>query len=735
MSSSDLRRRARATLVDVFRRYVVSQLKTSKALPPRLPPTKHVRRVQSLAESDVGNVSQKKLRSVSSALTTRSSNFSLSEASVRVQCISRSPSVTVLKSYESTVGVFRGRFDEVDDDDEDELDDDEVEFGKCNEGGYVPWVTRSLLRRVETEMREMKIMMKRMNARASRRGLRVSVGGLSPQRNVGNRLGLSPVDGLLLTSIAGSLPAPGHTSFIGEFEGLAPNPALVDESLPFCDGFDDLLENEDPKVVDDDMEDIPLDDNVGEDAETTSTGTSTETDSSSVHTPSELTSFDQAEVLSPSTLPLDSPNRGEYFTRVDASAAEPAIDFEQPPRSSSPPRRRPILEKQPSLPPRPIIPSLPSQSLPRSPSPPFRPSLSLSISRPQSPSSPTSSALPLAAYAALSGERLRLLAILARLASQHAASQADEKQLLKVLEAKSMRRAWSNRAFMGGAGVRYCNLARPDRRSLLSTAEPISALDLLKGSFQAERLQFEGVEGVRGGKKRGLVVTTAESNIMRLFPVCEEEDEDSEDSDGFEDVAFRASFDTSGSSGSGDAPFGRTEEDDSDATLSDVEDGLLGSLTFPPLTRQPGRCSVPVRTRTRTKSMNMNSVATSSSSSGPLLPAPVTMGVSSSYPGSYPSVNQTYTPLTPQPHSRSSRSTTDLHSMGVDLEYGMLEPQTKVELFDVYSGDEDEDDELSTIGGGFTLAMDLPSSCDVRRASPYNRNKRRECGSDDRFSV
>ena len=91
-------------------------------------------------------------------------------------------------------------------------------------------------------------------------------------------------------------------------------------------------------------------------------------------------------------------------------------------------------------------------------------------------------------------------------------------------------------------------------------------------------------------------------------------------------------------------------------------------------------------------------------------------------------------PFTPRPYARSSRSTNDLRGMDVDLEYGMLEPQTKVELFDVYSGDEDEDDDLGVMGGEFTLAMDLPSSSGAQHAPPFAR-KRREYDDDEWFSA
>lgn len=401
MTSSDLRRRARATLVDVFRRYVISKLKTSLASPPRITLVKTPRRVQSFSGSEA---STRRLRSVGSALTTRSSNLSLSQASMHVQCVSRSPSVAVLKSYESTVGVFRGRFDVHDNEEEDDDDefDEEVEFGRRNEGGYVTWVTRSLLQRVEVEMREMRAVVRSMNARASARGLRIDVSGGSMQRSVGSRMGFSPIEGPLLSSISVSPPVSSMSGVIGEWEGVATSsPTLVDETPPFFDGFGDSFESEHLG----EMEDIPLDDSAGEEAEIMSDGTSTETetDGSSVHTPSEMTSFDQVQIQSPTTPPLAEPTRGEYFSGVNVSTMrssdEPSMAFDPPPLSSSPPRR-PILTKQPPLSSRRSpAPLLPSQAVATRTSSPIHPSRSLTASRSQSPTSPSSpSALPLAAW-------------------------------------------------------------------------------------------------------------------------------------------------------------------------------------------------------------------------------------------------------------------------------------------------------------------------------------------------
>ncbi|KIP07787.1 hypothetical protein PHLGIDRAFT_408874 [Phlebiopsis gigantea 11061_1 CR5-6] len=482
MSAADLRRRARATLVDVFRQHVLPAL--------HAPPSARL-------------------------LPNRQRNISLGRASLAAQCVSCSPSTYRLSLHAN---------------DKDDADIDEL-FGSANEGGYVAWVARSLIQRVDVELRAMR--------------------ALAGQRSVGRRLGLSPIE-----SLADERP-----------------PFNFDDSFGTIHGTGDA-----------------------EEGETASTVT-TESDGSSVHTPSEGTSLDQAMVI----VPL--PEQASYFAPTRGTEDD-----------SDGPLRRPRLVKQPSL------------LVPRSPSPPFRPSLSLT------PSPPPREDFPVAGYNALRAERARLRSLLTRLAAQHAATRAEEQQMLAMLEARSRRRAWSNRALLGRAEGKYIGLCLPERRSPLSTCRPITASILW-----ALREDLEGPVGVRG-KKRGLVVTTAESNIMRLFPVCEEDDEDDED-----DIADRT--------------FCADEESSR-------------RWEFKPLARQPTRRSVPVRPRTRTSS--------------------ISPGASSSYPGAHQPVAVLGT------HARAARSTDDLPSA--------FDPHTKVELFDVYSDEEDGE------GAEFTLSMDLPVS-------------------------
>ena len=61
----------------------------------------------------------------------------------------------------------------------------------------------------------------------------------------------------------------------------------------------------------------------------------------------------------------------------------------------------------------------------------------------------------------------------------------------------------------------------------------------------------------------------------------------------------------------------------------------------------------------------------------------------------------------------------------------LFEPQTKVELFDVYSDDEEDESAEE-----FTLSMDLPAPSDSRLgASPWDARKRREHEREGWFSV
>lgn len=253
------------------------------------------------------------------------------------------------------------------------------------------------------------------------------------------------------------------------------------------------------------------------------------------------------------------------------------------------------------------------------------------------------------------------------------------------------------------AEIRFVGFSVPTKSSPLARAEPIVASDVVVLSSMSNELPsgpgfVEGVNGLEKLRKSvtaggELVVTTAESNIMRLFPVCEEDEDERED-----DCAFGFGY--------GSAPFAaRVSREDlslemclgdqdamgiyvdemgvssvrlvEDSILRDAEAGLLMPL---PLQRHP----VPIRPRTR--SMMQHPPL----STPPLSPS---------------------TTCPPSPSSTvSSCAASEDEKAG--LNGHALEPQTKVDLFDAYSGEDDDSDDITRRELGFksefTLAMDLP---------------------------
>lgn len=434
---------------------------------------------------------------------------------------------------------------------------------------------------------------------------------------------------------------------------MEPSPTLVDEPPPFSDDVDD--------------------------DETTET----DTDGSSVHTPTDGAPIEGSPFV-PTTeacapLPSVFPHSGFI-----SAPSKPSLRLSLP-RTPSPP-------SSPPLSPSPHLSDLPSTAAPTAMS------SSITISIPQ----PKFTASALTAYTALSSQRFRLCALLTHLEAQQQNIAADEKQLQTILEVKSRRRAWSNRQYMGKAELRFVGFAVPTKSSRLARAKPICAEDVIVLSSlppePSTTVYFEGVRGPERVRKsvdlRGeLVVTTAESNIMRLFPVCEEDEEEGEDGFGYgygtpgiyttsasrADLAVGSGMGNSTGSGfymhDPAIPSVRLVED---SILRDAEAGLLTPL---PLQRHP----VPIRPRTRSM-MQISSPPTP-----PLSPTSLSA------------------PPSPSP------TVTSFTSSALDIdnekaEFGVLEPQTKVELFDV---DDDEDEDEGTLGelgfkSEFTLSMDLP---------------------------
>ncbi|KAI0089654.1 hypothetical protein BDY19DRAFT_117798 [Irpex rosettiformis] len=381
-------------------------------------------------------------------------------------------------------------------------------------------------------------------------------------------------------------------------------------------------------------------------------------------------------------------------------------ECQQSPASMSPPKNRY---------------SPPSSSVPRSPSPPTPPTLSSPLplsAMPVSPVSPsgdspssmassitiaipqpTFSPTAMNSYTALSTHRLRLRHVLDRHASHADILLAEERNLQSSLEIKARRRAWSNRDYMGkdSADMRFLGFAVPTRKSPLGRCKPIYASDVAtmsaypNPSAQTGAYAVESVNGPERHRRRpsdaGLVVTTAEHNIMRLFPVCEEDEDDEDYNPDYMSPSSRSDMSMVGQCTAGfrsqeDMPSVRLVED---SILRDAEAGLLAPLSLQ-------RHSVPIRPRTRTKSMIQTTPVLITPPPSPTTTAPI-------------SESQT------APASPVSTATLFSEVDEEKVEFDVLEPQTKLDLFDVYSGEDEEDDSSPGEMGfrsEFTLSMDLP---------------------------
>lgn len=295
--------------------------------------------------------------------------------------------------------------------------------------------------------------------------------------------------------------------------------------------------------------------------------------------------------------------------------------------------------------------SRPVPNCPRSPTPP------------SPPSSDTMNLLH-----ALSNQSEQWQQLLSQLHHARLATEADEKQVLAVLEIKSRRRAWSNRALLGGA--RMCNVGfcMPERSSPLSR-HVISAEELEMAAFPC------GIDGVER-KMKGLSVA---SPSTMLFPVVEEEEEDSLLMPGGESLTeIPLSPDTSDS-------WSEDSDDGYRPTVRLVEDAENGYLQPLPLTTPP----------------------TSPTSSGfPSAPqyahrqSQQTVPTLASLPPGTPVRARTKSMLVRTPPSEGSDaqgSKSNPHAMPHANHPALLHafnPQTKIEIFDVsYDSDEESESE------------------------------------------
>ena len=315
--------------------------------------------------------------------------------------------------------------------------------------------------------------------------------------------------------------------------------------------------------------------------------------------------------------------------------------------------------------------SRPIPNCPRSPTPP------------SPPSSDTMNLLH-----ALSNQSEQWQALLSQLHHARLATESDEKQVLAILEVKSRRRAWSNRALLGGARMRDVGFCTPERSSPLSR-NVISARDLEMEVFPC------GVDEVER-RMKGLNVS---SPSTMLFPVVEEEEDDDRPiiSHGELLTEIPLSPDTSDC-------WSEDSDDGNRPTVRLVEDAENGYLQPLPLTAPP---------------------TSPSSSSFPGSPQYAhrhqqqTVPTLASLPPGTPVRARTKSMLVRTPPSdspESSGSKSNPHAMPHANHPALLHvfnPQTKIEIFDV-SYDSDEENESDS--------EQLPSSSDESRRPYSNPN-------------
>ncbi|CCM04491.1 uncharacterized protein FIBRA_06671 [Fibroporia radiculosa] len=202
---------------------------------------------------------------------------------------------------------------------------------------------------------------------------------------------------------------------------------------------------------------------------------------------------------------------------------------------------------------------------------------------PRSPSPPEFSPEDLATYTSLSSQCVRLRHMLSRMEATRMDAEQDERSYLAVLEVKSRRRAWSNRDYLGGAGMDGMGLALPFRSSPLARCDSVTPDCLINH----------------------LEVTTGDHNISTLFPVSEEDEEDEEASIGL-------------------VP---------DAALCDLESGLLPPLQRPSM-RPRTRSMRALHALEADMTFSMDAPTLMIPSPSPLLRKPTPMSAAQSLPPS-----------------------------------------------------------------------------------------------------
>ncbi|KAI0752528.1 hypothetical protein C8Q80DRAFT_1097662 [Daedaleopsis nitida] len=154
------------------------------------------------------------------------------------------------------------------------------------------------------------------------------------------------------------------------------------------------------------------------------------------------------------------------------------------------------------------------------------------VPRSPSPPSPTFD-FDMSTYHALGMMRTRLLGVLSRMDSspRQMMSHSQHGSDLTILEIKSRRRAWSNRDFVGGARLSLVGFATPFRSSPLARCEPVTAETvsrmLAQSSHEPERPALPANRLPELSAEFGVKTVTKEMDV-RLFPVCEEDEEEDE---------------------------------------------------------------------------------------------------------------------------------------------------------------------------------------------------------------
>lgn len=284
---------------------------------------------------------------------------------------------------------------------------------------------------------------------------------------------------------------------------------------------------------------------------------------------------------------------------------------------------------------------------------------------PRTPSPPSFSPQDVAEYTALSGQRLRLHALISRIDSIHANIAAEERSHYAVLEIKSRRRAWSNRKYLGGANVSDAGLATPLRSSPLGLFMPVTPESLDSPSSMGS-----------ADVDQGLQVTSIDANMAKLFPVSEDDEEDT-----LEEICSASVRLVS------------------DVTLQDMENGLLHAPIARPATRP--------RTQSMHPPLTLNPLS---------VPVPVSASVSVTVGLHIPSQNSTSdggltsSSLLCQPFSekilQSEKNEIELSERPVSV---------------VCSSESEVVD-----GAEFTLAMDLPPPYTKLQPSKFNEDGRKE---------